>query len=93
MSTLENIAIEERLREVFEDALFYDIDLRNALAYATLTHLDYIKFCKIDAWDLLDEDALFEEILRVFYDMDGFTYDIRILCDIAFNTQKIIEGK
>jgi len=51
-----------------------------------------MRYCKVDPCDLLDEDSIFEEILRVFYDMDGFTYDIRILCDIAFNTQKIIEG-
>lgn len=84
MSTLENTIGEEKLYEAFEKAMTEDHELRGMIAYKFLSPMDFYRFCKEDAWDNLDLDQVYREILEAFYDVEGRCYDIRDLCERAF---------
>jgi len=89
MSTLENTVLEEKLYEEYGMALCVDNELQNALAYYTLDSLDYYLFCKEDAWDKVDWDAIWEKVLVEFYNCEGTCFNIRALCHKAYPTLKI----
>ncbi len=84
MSTLENTAAEERLYEEYGIALCVDNELQNSLAYETLDSANYYLFCKEDAWDKVDWDAIWDKVLEEFYNCEGTCYNIRELCKKAY---------
>ena len=87
MSHEVNTRLEERLIEEFDHAVFLDNELMHEIALKTLEGLDYYRFCKECAWDILDLDSIYERILEAFNDCEGSTFDIRELASKAYGIE------
>lgn len=88
MSTLENTKLEENLFEAFDAEMTENLDFTSYLAEKTLEGLDYYRFCKEGAYDLLDFETIFEKVLKAFYDCEGTCNDIQELCYRVYEPQK-----
>ena len=87
MSNDVNTRLEERLIEEFDIAMCDDNELRGKIAYVTLQSYDWYRFCKEDAWDLLDLESVYEKILEAFNNCEGSTFDIRALATKAYGIE------
>ena len=85
MSTLDMIIKNEKLYQAFAKAIGDDYDLQVAIAYKVLNPEDYYLFCKDDAWDKVDWEQVWTNILEQFYVLNGKSYDIRDLCSRAYD--------
>lgn len=77
MSNLQNDILTDKLSEAF-DLWVDDYDTRNYLAEKYLDGMDYYRYCKDDAQDLLHDylDDLYEEIEQEFLSRDVACFDI-----------------
>lgn len=87
MSCQENITLEEKLIEAFDEAIGSDYEFQGAIAYDFLEGMDYYLFCKEDAWDLVPWDEIYEKIKEAFDDTEGTCFDIRALAEKAYGIE------
>jgi len=80
MSCLENNKLLDRLKEAY-DIWVEDYDVQNELAERFLEGVDYYRYCKDDAWDLLHPvlDEFYDEIEEAFFNNGTACFDIDFL--------------